>query len=68
MSAGNVTRVGDFGRRRADREARELATEIAAEARAFLAGDRGAAFDLHRLAGELAGLVMAHALDLEAAV
>ena len=65
MIAGNVTRVGDFGRRRANREARELAAEIAAEAHAYLAGDRQAAYDLHRLAGRLVVLVMAHALDLE---
>ena len=65
MSAGNVTRVGDFGRRRAEREAREIAAEIAAEAHAYLAGDRQAAYDLHRLAGQLATLVMRHALDLE---
>lgn len=68
MTAGNVTRIGNFARLRAEREAEDLARQIAAEARAYLAGDRQAAYDLHRLSGQLAVLVMDHALDLEAAV
>lgn len=59
-----LTRLDAFGRRRAEREAERLVTEVMAALAAFRGGDAEAVHEANWAMARLMGLVFRHRLDL----